>query len=198
MSFPSALEKLVKALGKLPGIGPKTAMRLAFFLLFSPKEEVSHLAKAMLEAKERVGRCSRCGYLAEDSLCAICQDPKRDRSLLCVVQDPRDVAVLEKAGAYNGTYFVLHGALSPIEGIGPEELHIPRLLKLIEEEKIKELIVATNPNVEGDATALYLSRQAKPLGVKVTRIAFGLPVGGDLEYADALTLSRALEGRREI
>ena len=198
MSFPSALDKLIKTLGKLPGIGPKTAARLAFFLLFSPKQEVAALAEAILAAKEKIGRCSRCGYLAEGSLCPVCKDHRRDKVTLCVVQDPRDVAVVEKTGAYRGTYFVLHGALSPVEGIGPEELGIPSLLKLIKEENIKELIVATNPNVEGDATALYLSRQVSPLGVKVTRIAFGLPVGGDLEYADALTLSRALEGRREM
>lgn len=198
MSFPSALDRLIKALGKLPGIGPKTAARLAFFLLFSSKDEVADLADAMIKAKEKIKRCSRCGYLAEGDLCQVCKDPRRDKSTICVVQDPRDVAVVEKTGSYRGTYFVLHGALSPVEGVGPEELGIPRLIKLLEGENTKELIAATNPNVEGDATALYLSRHVRPLGIKVTRIAFGLPVGGDLEYADAITLSRALEGRREM
>lgn len=181
-----------------PGIGPKTAQRLAFFLLSRSREEVVAIARAMVEAKDRLTFCEHCGSLAEAAQCDYCSDPRRDRSLLCIVQEPRDVLVLEQTGKYRGLYHVLHGALSPLDGIGPEELKLDRLVQRIEKLGLEEVIIATNPNVEGDATAGYLARLFNPLPVRVTRIAFGLPVGGDIEYADELTLSRALEGRREM
>jgi recombination protein RecR len=198
MLFPPALNRLVEAFRRLPGIGPKTALRLAFFVLSMDNEEVEEMSRALIEAKRRVKHCSRCRNLAEQELCAICRDSRRDSSLLCVVQEPRDIMVIEKTAQFKGRYFVLHGALSPVEGIGPEELKIPLLLELLEKGEVKEVIIATNPNVEGDATAYYIAGVAKHLGIKITRIGFGLPVGGDLEYADELTMSRALEGRREI
>lgn len=198
MFFSPALTRLVEAFRRLPGIGPKTAQRLAFFVLSMEKEEVEEMARALLEAKRRVKHCSRCRNLTEGELCFICRDSRRDASLLCVVQEPRDILVIEKTAQYKGYYFVLHGALSPVEGIGPEELKIPMLLEQLKKGEVKEVIIATNPNVEGDATAFYIAGAARPLGIKTTRIGFGLPVGGDLEYADELTMSRALESRREI
>jgi len=198
MFFSPALTRLVEAFRRLPGIGPKTAQRLAFFILSMEKEEVEEMARALLEAKRRVKHCLRCRNLTEGELCFICRDSRRDASLLCVVQEPRDILVIEKTAQYKGYYFVLHGALSPVEGIGPEELKIPMLLEQLKKGEVKEVIIATNPNVEGDATAFYIAAAARPLGIKTTRIGFGLPVGGDLEYADELTMSRALESRREI
>lgn len=198
MSFPQPLHNLVEGLCRFPGIGPKTAQRLAFFLLSRPREEVVSIARAMVEAKDMLFFCEHCGCLTEANPCVFCRDNRRDRELLCVVQEPRDVLVLERTGQFCGVYHVLHGALSPLDGIGPEELNLPRLVARIKNSGIKEIIIATNPNVEGDATAAFIARLVKPLGVTVTRIAFGLPVGGDLEYADDLTLSRALEGRREL
>lgn len=198
MAYPASLKKLVEVLCRFPGIGPKSAQRLAFFLLRCPRDEVVAIARAMVEAKDNLTFCSTCGSLAEKDQCAYCSDPKRDQLTLCVVQEPRDVLVLERTGQYSGLYHVLHGALSPLDGIGPEELKLDLLVQRAREKKIKEIIIATNPNVEGDATAGYLSGLLKPLEVRVTRIAFGLPVGGDIEYADELTLSRALDGRREI
>ncbi len=198
MSYPQTLQKLIDSMCRFPGIGPKTAQRLAFFLLSRPREEVVSIARAMVEAKDKLFFCSNCGCLTEIEPCALCSDSRRDRGLICVVQEPRDVLVLERTGQYHGLYHVLHGALSPLDGLGPEELRLPRLLSRIKENQVREVILATNPNVEGDATAAYIARLVKPLGVIVTRIAFGLPVGGDLEYADDLTLSRALDGRREI
>ncbi len=198
MVYPGALKKLVEVLCRFPGIGPKTAQRLAFFLLGRSREEVVAIARAMVEAKDKLTFCEECGSLAEVDSCAYCGDPKRDQKLLCVVQEPRDVLVLEQTGKYRGLYHVLHGALSPLDGIGPEELKLDQLVKRIEKIDVEEVIIATNPNVEGDATAGYLSRLFNPLSVRVTRIAFGLPVGGDIEYADELTLSRALDGRREM
>lgn len=198
MGYPEPLEKLIEELCRFPGIGPKTAQRLAFYLLGRPREEVVEMARAMVQAKDRLRFCSRCGCLTEIDPCTYCSDPRREQALLCIVQEPRDVLVLERTGQYRGLYHVLHGALSPLDGLGPEELRLPFLVKRIAEEEIREVIIATNPNVEGDATAAYIAQLVKPLGVKVTRIAFGLPVGGDLEYADDLTLSRALEGRREM
>lgn len=198
MIFSPAITRLIEAFRRLPGIGPKTAQRLAFYVLSMKKEEVEEIAGSLLEAKKRVRQCSRCFNLTEQELCPICRDPRRDAGLLCVVQEARDIYVIEKTGQYKGLYFVLHGALSPLEGIGPEELKIPALLQQLRQGEVKEVIIATNPNAEGDATAFYIAQSAKPLGVKVMRIGFGLPAGGDLEYADELTMSRALEARREI
>ncbi len=198
MVYPGALKKLVEVLCRFPGIGPKTAQRLAFFLLGQSREEVVAIARAMVEAKDKLSFCKECGSLAETNKCAYCSDPKRDGSLICIVQEPRDVVVLEQTGRYRGLYHVLHGALSPLDGIGPEELKLDQLVERIKKLGVQEIIIATNPNVEGDATAGYLARLFNPLSIRVTRIAFGLPVGGDIEYADELTLSRALDGRREM
>ncbi len=198
MEYPGALKRLVDVLCRLPGVGPKTAQRLAFFLIGCSRDEVVAIARAMVEAKDKLTFCTTCGSLAETEKCSYCLDPKRDQSMLCIVQEPRDVLVLERTGQYRGLYHVLHGALSPLDGIGPEDLKLDQLVAHIEEKKVEEVIIATNPNVEGDATAGYLARLITPLSVRVTRIAFGLPVGGDLEYADELTLSRALDGRREM
>lgn len=198
MLFSPALTKLVEVFRRLPGIGPKTALRLAFFLLSLDSQEVEEMARAMVEAKRKVRRCARCRNLTEQELCVICRDGRRDPSLLCIVQEPRDILVIEKTGQFRGRYFVLHGTLSPVEGIGPGELQIPHLLEQLRAGQVKEIIIATNPNVEGDATAYYIADVARPLGLRTTRIGFGLPVGGDLEYADELTMSRALEARREM
>ncbi len=198
MVYPGSFKKLVEVLCRFPGVGPKTAQRLAFYLLGQSRDEVVAIARAMVEAKDKLSFCPDCGSLAEIESCPYCSAHDRDRSLLCIVQEPRDVLVLERTGQYRGLYHVLHGALSPLDGIGPEELKLDRLEKRVVEIGITEAIIATNPNVEGDATAGYLARILKPHQVKVTRIAFGLPVGGDIEYADDLTLSRALDGRREM
>jgi recombination protein RecR len=198
MLFSPSIARLVEVFRRLPGIGPKTALRLTFFVLSQKNEEVQEMARALVEAKKRVRYCARCRNLTEDELCTVCRDERRDKTLLCVVQEPRDMMVIEKTGQFKGRYFILHGALSPVEGIGPDELMIPQLLRLIENERIEEVVIATNPNVEGDATAYYIAGAARPSGVKVTRIGFGLPVGGDLEYADELTMTRALESRREM
>ncbi len=198
MAYPAPLHKLVEGLCRFPGIGPKSAQRLAFYLLSRPREEVVAIARAMVEGKDKLCFCKCCGCLTEEDPCVFCTDERREQSIICVVQEPRDVLVLERAGQFRGLYHVLHGALSPLDGIGPEELRLPRLAQRLKEGVIREIIIATNPNVEGDATAAYIARQFKPMSVKVTRIAFGLPVGGDLEYADDLTLSRALDGRREM
>lgn len=198
MAYPGSLKRLVDVLCRFPGVGPKTAQRLAFYLLGCSRDEVVAIARAMVEAKDNLGFCSVCGSLAEVEQCPYCSDLNRDHSLLCVVQEARDVLVLERTGQFRGLYHVLHGALSPLDGIGPEELKLDQLVRRIDEMRIGEVIIATNPNVEGDATAGYLARLLKPLSIRVTRIAFGLPVGGDIEYADDLTLSRALDGRREI
>ncbi len=198
MTYPQPLQKLVDELCRFPGIGSKTSQRLAYFLLNRPRDEVVGIARAMVEAKDKLQFCSECGCLTETNPCAYCTDSRRDQALLCVVQEPRDVLVLERTGQFRGLYHVLHGALSPLDGVGPEELRLPLLARRLRDGGVKEIIIATNPNVEGDATAAYIARLVKPLAVKVSRIAFGLPVGGDLEYADDLTLSRALEGRREM
>ena len=198
MLFSPALTRLVEALRRLPGIGPKTALRLTYYILTMENGEVEEMARALVEAKRKVKQCSRCRNLTEETLCSICRDERRDSTLLCIVQEPRDILVIERTGQFNGRYFVLHGALSPLEGLGPAELKIPLLLQQLKTGEIQEIIVATNPNVEGDATAYYLADVLKSLGIKVTRIGFGLPVGGDLEYADELTMARALEARREI
>jgi recombination protein RecR len=189
---------LVDELGRLPGIGPKSAQRIAFYLLKAAPEDAKRLAKAVVEAKERVSWCRRCFNFAEGDLCAYCRDDRRDATMLCVVEEPRDIVAVERTQEYRGRYHVLLGAISPIEGIGPEQLKVKELLARVADEGVQEVILATNPNIEGEATALYLAQLLKPLGLRVTRIASGLPVGGDLEYADEVTLGRALEGRREV
>lgn len=198
MSYARPIARLIDQLTRLPGIGPKTAQRLAFFLLRMPAGEVEAIARAMVEARQKVERCQECGDLTDRQPCPVCADGGRDRRLLCVVEDPRDVAAIERTRQYQGVYHVLHGAISPLDGIGPEQLGIGRLLARVQSEGVGEVILATNPDVEGDATALYLAEQFRPLGIRVTRLARGLPVGGDLEYADAVTLARSLEGRREL
>jgi len=195
---PPALGRLIEALRRLPGIGPKTAQRLAFHLLKQPPEAVRELADALLDLKTRVLHCSRCFNITDEDPCRICADPARDGRLLCVVEEPNDLLALERTGEYRGRYHVLLGALSPLEGVGPDELKVRELLARLEAEGVREVILATNPNVEGDATAIYLAKLLRPLGVRVTRIARGLPVGGDLEYADEVTLTRALQGRQEM
>ena len=192
------MQSLVDELGRLPGIGPKSAQRIAFYLLKAAPEDANRLARAVVEAKERVSWCRRCFNFAEGELCVYCRDDRRDSTLLCVVEEPRDIVAVERTQEYRGRYHVLLGAISPIEGIGPEQLKIRELLARVNDEGVKEVILATNPNIEGEATAMYLARLLKPLGLRVTRIASGLPVGGDLEYADEVTLGRALEGRREV
>jgi recombination protein RecR len=189
---------LVDELGRLPGIGPKSAQRIAFYLLKAAPEDAKRLAQAVVEAKERVSWCRRCFNFAEGELCVYCRDERRDPSVLCVVEEPRDIVAVERTQEYHGRYHVLLGAISPIEGVGPEQLKIKELLARLNDEGVQEVILATNPNIEGEATAMYLARLLKPLGLRVTRIASGLPVGGDLEYADEVTLGRALEGRREV
>ncbi len=196
--YAGAVQTLIDELGRLPGVGPKSAQRIAFHLLKLPVEDAVRLARAITEAKERVRFCRRCFNVSETEECGICSDPRRDAAIVCVVEDPRDVVAVEKTQEFRGRYHVLHGAISPIEGIGPEQLRIKELLSRLEPEGIEEVILCTNPTIEGEATAMYLARLLKPLGVRATRIASGLPVGGDLEYADELTLGRALEGRRQL
>jgi recombination protein RecR len=196
--YTGAVQDLIDELGRLPGIGPKSAQRIAFHLLKVSKEDAQRLAGAIAAAKERVRWCTRCYNISEDDECSICADPRRDPTLLCVVEEPRDLVAVEKTGDFKGRYHVLQGAISPIDGTGPEQLRVRELLDRVESEGVREIILCTNPNLEGEATALYLARTLKPLGVRVTRLASGLPVGGDLEYADELTLGRALEGRREV
>jgi recombination protein RecR len=196
--YAASLQDLIDELGRLPGIGPKSAQRIAFHLLKLPKEDAVRLAKSITEVKERISFCRRCFNVAEGEECGICADTKRDPTIVCVVEDPRDIVSVEKTQEYRGRYHVLQGAISPIEGIGPEQLRVKELLARIQAEGIAEVILCTNPNIEGDATAMYLARLLGPIGVKTTRIASGLPVGGDLEYADELTLGRALQGRREV
>ena len=195
---PESVTRLIEEFSRLPGIGPKTASRLTFYLLRAPKEQAEALARAIGELREKTVYCSICFNIAEESPCPICRDEGRDRSIICVVEEPLDVLAIERTGEYNGLYHVLHGAISPVEGIGPEDLKIRELLERLRTEPVREVILATNPSLEGEATAMYLHRQIAPLGIKVTRLARGLPVGGDLEYADEVTLARALEGRREM
>jgi recombination protein RecR len=196
--LPRTVARLVEELVRLPGIGPKSASRLAYYLLRAPEEESQALAEAILEMKQHVRYCSRCFNLTEADPCSICGDENRDRSRICVVEEPLDVIALERTGRYRGLYHVLHGVISPVEGVGPEDLRIQELLARVRLQPVEEIILATNPNLEGDVTAMYLSQQLIPMGVRVTRLAHGLPMGGDLEYADEVTLSRALEGRREL
>ncbi len=194
----ASLQALVDELGRLPGIGPKSAQRIAFHLLRGAPEDARRLAQAIVTMTELTTLCSRCGNIAEGELCRICTDPQREPGVLCVVEDPRDVVAVERTREFRGRYHVLQGALNPLDGVGPEQLKVKELLARIEPEGVREVIVCTNPNLEGEATALYLARLLRPLGVTVSRIASGLPVGGDLEYADELTLGRALEGRRPL
>jgi recombination protein RecR len=196
--YPEPVARLIEALERLPGIGPKTAQRLTFFLLKRPADEVRELSSALVALKERIVSCRVCFNVTDEDPCRLCADPARDGALLCVVEEPNDMMAMERTGEYRGRYHVLMGALSPLDGIGPEDLKVRELLARLDAGGIAEVILATNPNVEGEATALYLARLMRPLGVRVTRIARGLPVGGDLEYADQVTLSKALEGRREL
>ncbi len=196
--YAGPVQDLIDELGRLPGIGPKSAQRIAFHLLKLSKEDALRLARSIVEVKERISFCTRCFNVAEGELCGLCRDDRRDPTVLCVVEEPRDIVAVEKTQEFRGRYHVLLGAINPIEGIGPDHLKVRELLARMEPEGITEVILCTNPNLEGEATAMYLARLLKPLGVKVTRIASGLPVGGDLEYADELTLGRALEGRREV
>jgi recombination protein RecR len=197
-TYTPPVQALIDELGRLPGIGPKSAQRIAFHLLKIPEDDANRLAHAIREAKARVRFCERCFNVSEDTLCGYCQDDRRDSSIICVVEESRDIVAVEKTGEFRGRYHVLLGAMSPLEGIGPEQLKIRELLGRLGPEGVEEVIVCTNPNTEGEVTAMYLARMLKPLGLKVTRLASGLPVGGDLEYADELTLGRALEGRRSI
>ncbi|MBO9131502.1 recombination mediator RecR [Bacillus sp. 165] len=198
MHYPEPISKLIDSFMKLPGIGPKTAVRLAFFVLNMKEDDVLDFAKSLVNAKRNLTYCSVCGHITDRDPCYICDDSHRDKSTVCIVQEPKDVIAMEKMKEYQGVYHVLHGAISPMEGVGPEDIKIPELLKRLQDDTIQEVILATNPNIEGEATAMYISRLLKPTGIKVTRIAHGLPVGGDLEYADEVTLSKALEGRREL
>lgn len=193
--LPEPLERLIQELSRLPGIGPKTAQRLAFHLLRSDSQRAASLALAIGDVKARIGYCERCYNIAEGSLCAICMSPRRDATLLCVVESALDVLAVERTSEFSGLYFVLHGVISPIDGIGPEQIHVQQLLDRVREEGVLEVIIATDADIEGEATALYLQRALMAIGTKVTRPAHGLPVGGDLEYADELTLARAMAGR---
>lgn len=196
--FAGPIADLVEELAKLPGIGPKTAQRLAFFILKMDAADARRLAAAVIEVKDKIRFCGRCFNVSTQELCDYCSDDRRDSRLVCVVEEARDIVAIEKTGEFKGLFHVLGGAISPIDGIGPDDLHISELLARVSGDDIKEVIVATNPNVEGDVTAMYLHRILSPLGVDVTRIASGLPVGGDLEYADEVSLGRALEGRRRM
>ena len=193
-----AVQNLIDQLGRLPGVGPKSAQRIAYHLLKVPKEDALALASAVVTAKERVRFCEVCHNLSEAPRCQICADGRRDAALVCVVEEPRDIVSVERTGGFRGRYHVLGGAINPMEGVGPDQLKVRELLARIDSDAVVEVILCTNPNLEGDTTAMYLARLLKPLGVRVTRIASGLPVGGDLEYADELTLGRALEGRRDV
>jgi recombination protein RecR len=196
--YEGPIQDLIDELSRLPGIGPKSAQRLAFWLVKAPPEEAKRLAESIVQAKERIFFCQECGNVAEGDLCRICRDEGRDRTVICVVEEPKDVASIERAGVIKGRYHVLGGAISPLDGIGPEDLSVQELLDRVQRDHVVEVIIATNPNLEGNATAMYVAALLKPARVKVTRLASGLPVGGDLEYADEVTLSQALEGRREM
>lgn len=196
--YVAPLAKLIEQFEKLPGIGHKTARRLAFHILNSSEEEAKEFADAVISAKKLVKYCKICQNITDKDVCSICESDKRDRSIICVMESPKDVISLEKTREYNGLYHVLHGAISPMDDIGPDDIKIAELLARLGDNTVKEVIMATNPNIEGEATAIYISRLIKPMGIKVTRIAHGVPVGGDLEYADEVTLSKAIEGRREI
>lgn len=197
-ALPPPLARLIQELVKLPGIGEKTATRLAFHLLRTDRHDVEQLAEALVQMREGTRLCSICLGLTAEDPCALCQDPQRDTTSICVVERPADLIALDRSGQFKGRYHVLHGCLAPLDGIGPDDLRIAELLRRLQDGTVREVVLATNPTVEGEATALYLSRLIKPLGIRVTRIAHGLPMGADVEYADSVTLSRALEGRREM
>lgn len=192
------LERLVEQFERLPGIGHKSAQRLAYHMLAIPREDAEVFAKAIVDAHEKIHYCKICCNLTDGDLCPVCRSESRDRSVICVVEDPRDVFALERTNEYNGLYHVLHGTISPLSGVGPDQLRIKEFLARLTDGSVKEVIMATNPTVEGEATAMYISRLVKPLGIRVTRLAYGIPVGGDLEYADEITLTRAMEGRQEF
>ena len=194
--YEGIIQDLIDELGRLPGVGPKSAQRIAFHIIQSDRVDVTRLAEVLKTVKERVKFCSICGNISEENLCKICRDPRRDKTSICVVEESKDVLAIEKTREFKGTYHVLSGAISPIDGVGPENLRIKELMTRLAETQISEVIIATDPNLEGEATATYLTRLIKPLGIKVSRLASGLPVGGDLEYADEITLGRAFEGRR--
>lgn len=196
--FPSSMKALIEEFSRMPGIGPKSAQRLAFHILRSGKGEAQALAGAIIKVKESVRFCRICNNLSDEETCEICRSPSRNRSVLCIVEEPNDAASIERSGHFNGLYHVLLGSLSPLDGIGPSELKIEDLLGRVRKERFKEIIIATDFNTEGEATALYLQKVLKPAGVKVTRVAYGIPVGGDLEYADQATIAKAFEGRREV
>ena len=196
--YPKPLARLINEMSKVPGIGTKTAQRLSFYILSLEDKEAEQLASAILTAKKEMKYCSVCGNLTDEDPCAICSDKSRKADTICVVESPKDVMAMERIREYNGLYHVLHGVISPMEGIGPEDINLMSLLKRLQANDIKELIIATNPNIEGEATAMYIARLVKPSGIKVSRIAHGIPVGGDLEYADEVTLLKAMEGRREL
>ncbi len=196
--YAKPLSILIGELSKLPGIGGKTAQRLAFHILSQDDKDAFALAEAILDAKKNMKYCSICGNLTDVDPCSICSDPSRDQSVICVVESPRDVSAMERIKEFQGLYHVLHGAISPMDGIGPEDINLKQLIVRLQQNDIREVILATNPNIEGEATAMYTARLIKPAGIKVTRIAHGVPVGGDLEYADEITLSKAMEGRREL
>lgn len=196
--YAKPLNKLINELSRLPGIGGKTAQRLAFHILSMDEKSAMELADAISDAKKSMKYCSVCGNLTDTDPCAICSDDSRDKSTICVVESPKDVVAMEKIREYRGYYHVLHGAISPMDGIGPDDINLRSLIVRLQDEAVKELIIATNPNIEGEATAMYIARLIKPSGIKVTRIAHGIPVGGDLEYADEVTLLKAVEGRREL
>jgi recombination protein RecR len=198
MRYPAPITRLLEELERLPGIGPKSAQRIAYWMLTAEQTDAQRLADAIVEVKRAINFCPRCYNFAEGDLCEICRDHKRDSSIICVVEEPRDLAAIERTSEFRGVYHVLHGAISPIDGIGPERLRVRELIGRLGNEEISEVVIATNPNVEGETTALYLARLIKPLGIRVTRIASGLPVGGDLEFADEVTLGRAMEARREM
>ncbi|WP_027399517.1 recombination mediator RecR [Anaerovorax odorimutans] len=196
--YAKSLSRLISELSKLPGIGGKTAQRLAFHILSMEDKDAVAIADSIVEAKKNMKYCSICGNLTDIDPCSICNDPSRDQSVVCVVESPRDVFAMERMKEFRGLYHVLHGAISPMDGIGPEDINLKQLIVRLQQNDIKEVILATNPNIEGEATAMYTARLIKPAGIKVTRIAHGVPVGGDLEYADEITLSKAMEGRREL
>ena len=196
--YTPALQKLIDELGKLPGVGPKSAQRIAFHLIKLPEQDALSLAPAIQQAKQKVRFCETCFNMSDETICEICSDSQRDSSLICVVEEPRDIVALERTREFKGLYHVLQGAINPIDGVGPEQLKIRELLERLKGDTVLEVILCTNPNIEGEATAMYLAKLIEPLGIQTSRIASGLPVGGDLEYADELTLGRALEGRRNI
>lgn len=198
MRYAKPLNKLISELGKLPGIGGKSAMRLAFHILSMPDSEAEEIAKAIVDAKHNMKYCSVCGNMTDQDPCSICSDEKRDKDVICVVESPRDVLAMERIREYNGLYHVLNGYISPMEGIGPEDINLTSLMRRLASNDVKEIILATNPNIEGEATAMYIAKLVKPTGIKVSRIAHGIPVGGDLEYADEITLLKAMEGRNVL